>query len=36
MALFFDFLQFFDQFIVEILPDLEYNDSRENKEERSC
>ena len=27
-----NFLQFFDQFIVEILWDLEYNDSRVNKE----
>ena len=27
-----NFLQFFDQFIVEILWDLDYNDSRVNKE----
>ena len=31
MALFFDFLQFFDQITVEIPDKMEYNDTREIK-----
>ena len=36
MARFSNFLQFFDQIIVEILPVLEYNDTRESEEGTVC